>query len=288
MSTGTRETEKIESTTAEDFLERLGARSTHWARDGDSEWLFRGLGDANWKLHPKAVHTPESFKEHGVTQASKEVPPTTPLERRDLINTMLKRFRQGLSRSGIAIPTSPPRIDAYESNGVSSTAEPSRESFPLMALAQHHGLPTILMDWSRRSWVAAYFASASASARKIGPSRDRLCVWALRRHLLLHDGAGRASFLEGPGSTNANLRAQAGVLSWFVTDDDESLENHFRNSSHADSGLVALQQFDLPVSEAPKLLRLLSYEGISGESMFPGPDGVVRAMKERALWDQPV
>jgi hypothetical protein len=33
----------------------------------------------------------------------------------------------------------------------------------------------------------------------------------------------------------------------------------------------------------PRLLRLVSYEGIDGVSMFPGADGVVRAMREVAL-----
>jgi len=41
----------------------------------------------------------------------------------------------------------------------------------------------------------------------------------------------------------------------------------------------------LPVEQAPKLLRLLSYEGIDGASMFPSADSVVRAMRERPLWD---
>jgi len=41
-------------------------------------------------------------------------------------------------------------------------------------------------------------------------------------------------------------------------------------------------------SAAPKrgtdLLRVLSYERISGATMFPGPDGAVRALKERSRW----
>jgi hypothetical protein len=31
---------------------------------------------------------------------------------------------------------------------------------------------------------------------------------------------------------------------------------------------------------------LLSYQGIDGSTMFPGHEGVVKAMKERALWDK--
>jgi hypothetical protein len=42
----------------------------------------------------------------------------------------------------------------------------------------------------------------------------------------------------------------------------------------------------LSVEQAPRLLRLLAYDGITGASMYPGTDGVVRAMRERSLWDK--
>jgi FRG domain len=46
----------------------------------------------------------------------------------------------------------------------------------LNALAQHHGVPTFLLDWTENPWTAAYFAST--------PSRDNehdVCVWALNQ-----------------------------------------------------------------------------------------------------------
>ena len=46
-----------------------------------------------------------------------------------------------------------------------------------------------------------------------------------------------------------------------------------------------LLRFDLPSSEAPKLLRLLSSEQVDAARLFPGRDGVVQAMKDRSLWD---
>ncbi len=43
----------------------------------------------------------------------------------------------------------------------------------------------------------------------------------------------------------------------------------------------------LPLSgdQAPKLLRLVAHEGVSGATMFPGYEGVVKGLREKALWD---
>jgi hypothetical protein len=48
---------------------------------------------------------------------------------------------------------------------------------------------------------------------------------------------------------------------------------------------VALHRLTLRTEQAPTLLRLVSYEGIDGSSMYPGVDGVLMAMREREQWD---
>jgi hypothetical protein len=63
------------------------------------------------------------------------------------------------------------------------------------------------------------------------------------------------------------------------------LEAYVARIKKITGGATPLRRLTLSVSEAGKLLRLLSYEGITGASMFPGADGVVRAMRETALWD---
>jgi hypothetical protein len=49
---------------------------------------------------------------------------------------------------------------------------------------------------------------------------------------------------------------------------------------------IELRRLTLPRAEAAHLLWLLNLEGVHGLSMFPGADGVVRAMREEALWDK--
>jgi hypothetical protein len=91
-----------------------------------------------------------------------------------------------------------------------------------------------------------------------------------------------------PAATNPNLRAQAGVFTTVsrLGEDHASIEEHMRRlRSGPAQAAFPMFKVILPSTEARKLLRLLSYEGIDGASMFPGADGVVRAMRERALWD---
>jgi hypothetical protein len=49
--------------------------------------------------------------------------------------------------------------------------------------------------------------------------------------------------------------------------------------------VAILTQLCLPVEEAPRLLRLLAFEGVDAASVFPGFDGVVSAILEQKYWE---
>ena len=174
---------------------------------------------------------------------------------------------------------------------------PERTAFPLMALAQHHGLPTLFLDWTRRAWIAAYFAAADAAAwlsqkRQTDSSQAgntaRLAVWALCRQTDRDERSfprGDYGIYEAPASTNPNLRAQNGLFVWWSSEEDLAFEEHIEWVAQRYDVHVNLRRFLLPVGQASRLLRLLALEHIDGAAMFPGVDGVVRAMRERTLWD---
>ena len=55
---------------------------------------------------------------------------------------------------------------------------PPGEVVGVLALAQHFGIRTRLLDWSRRANVAAYFAAADAARAEV--KAGFLAVWAIR------------------------------------------------------------------------------------------------------------
>jgi hypothetical protein len=128
--------------------------------------------------------------------------------------------------------------------------------------------------------VAAYFAAVENA---VHAPFDCLAVWALEKGNRNNEDA-HLRFYAAPGGTNPNLHAQAGIFTFHFHEKELSLEQylcHVRAESHEP---LTLRRISLAGCEAPRLLELLADEGVDGSSLFPGPDGVARAMREHALW----
>lgn len=288
--------------TADEFLDRLSPRSMEWESQ-PALWVFRGQRDANWKLIPSAMRG--SRAEHPFACFGIDVPahvavnpdiPNWSLRIRRL-NQLLELFAGELDRQGLPVPHSHPTV--VRRTVTESMAFPPAEAFPLMALAQHHRLPTLFLDWTKRAWVAAYFAAQDAASyfratsglgvldAAAGPSH--LAVWALYRMKDQEQLSGRINFYEAPANTNPNLRAQNGLFLWWNPgEEDRTLDEQVAwlgQQAPAHPGLRPLKRFCLPTAQAGRLLCLLSLEHIDAAALFPGVDGIVRSIGERMLWD---
>lgn len=288
--------QNTETASVEEFLSVLDPIHRYWEPDPRA-WIFRGQADSRWKLQAKAYRDDAAFARLGL----KLRPEGENWSRYgDAENDLLDNFGRRLDAAGLPTPHRLPRVKPkgaeYQWSG-----EVRAEALPLLALAQHVGLPTSLLDWSRVSLVAAYFGAADAAANKPGPLLE---VWALNSEFLAGTlgsqsegpGAqlttdGQLSLESAPAASNPNLHAQMGVFTRYrgarvgeLTVDE--LVTKVVLHKAIDFPRPIMRRIRLPAEYAPRLLRVLAYKGINGSTMFPGYAGVVKAMGEEVLWDQ--
>jgi hypothetical protein len=280
--------------TAEDFLDKLSPRNAWW-QPNPPDWVFRGQAK-NWPLLPKAYrpHPPDPFARFGVSCAENDYESRSVTIERALKNS-LKNFRSAVDRAGLSFPS---RLGPFLEDFELAIDNDLVHELPAIALAQHLGLPTQLLDWTERPRVAAYFAAIDAAAE--GMSGARLEVWALNgefvRHARYADTGVRMALVKAARAGNPNLHAQAGVFTVTegldahqktVNSVMESVTHEFRTVIEAQNRkLPLMRRLTLPQVQAARLLRLLAHEGIDGSTLFPGFEGVVKGMRERALCDK--
>lgn len=302
----TNDLDQLRFDSAEEFLAALSPSHPRWHPD-PLTWIFRGHANSSWKLFAKAYRVAQQpYAALGIEcQLAPGAQEWSVYARAE--EEMLERFSRGLDRAGLAVPAPALEVRPHGSERISD-AETHPRAIPLLALAQHFGLPTKLLDWSRQSRVAAYFAAGEAATK---PADDiDLAVWALRTDFI-HSTDERGFDKTGltirtaPASSNPNLHAQQGLFTrtegenaYRLTIDElivgvsEAARSWDLKAWHDTEGKnpnavprPLLRCMRLPQRHAPRLLRLLAYEGITGSTMFPGYEGVIRAMREEVLWD---
>jgi hypothetical protein len=181
----------------------------------------------------------------------------------------------------------------------------AESEWELLVAAQHHGVPTRLLDWTYSPLVAAHFATAPHPERHC----DR-CVWRLdwkRVHerfglpklaLLLQDverllggertpctpwalferedGDARHAFacMIEPPSLDARIVAQSAVFT-LTSDTTRSFDDFLEAHGLGD----ALTRIIIPSSVVPRLRDQLDLVGMDERRLFPDLDGVAARIR---------
>ncbi|HKR67140.1 MAG TPA: FRG domain-containing protein [Thermoanaerobaculia bacterium] len=206
-------------------------------------FIFRGQRNAEWHLD---------------TSFDRNYPSLNNADRGRVADELLDAFRNALSEQGL--------LDDMQSS-------------EFVALAQHHGLPTRLLDWSESPYIAAYFAFSGALLSR--EMEAAVSVWVLDTASPIWGEESGVTIMTARGSKNQRLRNQYGrftlsktpfrTLEEYVTAFDEKA-----NDDH-----VPLRQIIIPASETIKALSDLDVMGINSSRLFPDVSGCARNARMR-------
>jgi hypothetical protein len=249
--------------------------------------IYRGQGSANWYL------TPSVFRNNVINKYARKRDDYSRTEQVILLEfSLLHGFLYNCDEQGISVPydclslrKSMDFSTFMAKHSDSTSGWPQEEFHPFLAMAQHHGIPTRLLDWSRNPLVAMYFAASQALHLDEQP--ELLAVWVIDAESLELESLG-LQVLSIAGGVSGNLAAQKGSFMLYKEPELVDFTDDFCPKKHEaiidkllfESDKITAYKITLPACFAGELMLQCLKFNISATTLFPGADGAAKGVLE--------
>jgi len=210
----------------QEFLNYLLPNAEHWNSASRGELAYRGQASSCWALVPRAFRKTQrvGYEPDAPAGGSKRVVLQVESEFRAVY-----RFVKEADRAGFQITEASNRMILQENpDKIFGDVNwmynwPQDDILETLALAQHHGVPTRLLDFTEDPEIAAYFAASSLWDTRenrvdSGEHGEYLAVWVIDLRFIrainetVHRYPERIGEVRVPRANNPYLRAQLGFF----------------------------------------------------------------------------
>jgi hypothetical protein len=299
---------------AKDFVDQLRLSHTSWNAANFGDIGFRGQSNSEWQLVPSAFRPKQlGYGKYVVTDTDRAI---SNLCRGEFM--CVKQFLMESDAIGLHVPgdsrffRDPERLEMPLRNS-DYKIWPPNEILETLAIAQHHGVPTRLIDFSYHPMIAAFFAADGAQKKVIAQQsndevvdmKEKFAVWAANLDFIRQlwnekFGIERIREITVSRATNSFLHAQHGLFlldmgvnqcwkSFGLEPLNQVILGRAKKCVDEDNGfgwnsyfakLPPLIKFELSIVHANEVLQILKAEGITRAYIYPSYESVVEVLKE--------
>ncbi|KGJ91941.1 FRG domain-containing protein [Colwellia psychrerythraea] len=160
--------------------------------------------------------------------------------------------------------------------------------FEWLILAQHHGLPTRLLDFTTNPLKALFFA-----VEDIGVNEDGVLLkahynnwWSRITEIFNKIDDDKRLAVYFPDHTNHRIISQEGCFTIFPLPENMEKFHDIKNSKMYKHGFESLDSFIIPYEAKSKIRAQLRKLGIAHHTIYPGLDGLCTEIRRdfEFLW----